>query len=109
MTKDEMQQLKDKYFAEYGDAGMKFMSFVIEQNMQIDLVKAGLGAALDRNEDMTNEFFKAFGKVHAHLTGSMAQALELSDDIANHIFDSATQAYELIRQKSDAGETKTND
>lgn len=109
MSEQEIQQLKDKYFAEYGDAGMKFMSFVLDQSMQLDLFKAALGAVINKDKEMSDQYLDAFGKVHAHLTGCMSEALELSDDIASHIFNSATEAYDLMRYRAETGESKTND
>ena len=109
MSEHEMQQLKDKYLAEFGDSGMKFMSFVLDQSMQLDLFKAALGAVINKDKEMSDQYLDAFGKVHAHLTGCMAEALKLSDDVAGHIFNSASEAYDLMRYKAETGESKTND
>lgn len=109
MNADQMKQIEEKYHEEYGDAGIKFMSFVLEQNLQIDLVKAAVGAALDKNEETAGQILDTFGLVHSHLTESFAKAMDLSDELASKIFDSASEAYEIMRYKSETGDSKTND
>lgn len=109
MDPDQLKQIQQKYVDEYGDAGLKFMSFVLEQNLQIDLVKAAVGAALDKNEELAGHILDTFGAVHSHLTESFASAMNLSDDLASKIFESAGEAYEIMRSKSETGESKTND
>ena len=109
MDADQLKQIQQKYFEEYGDAGLKFMSFVLEQNLQIDLVKAAVGAALDKDETMAGHILDTFGSVHSHLTESFAKAMNLSDEMASKIFDSAGEAYELMRHKAETGDSKTND
>jgi len=109
MNADQMKQIQQKYTEEYGDAGLKFMTFVLEQNLQIDLVKAAVGAALDKDENLTAYILYNFSSVHSMLTDSFAKAMNLSDEMASKIFNSAGEAYKLMRHQAETGESKTND
>lgn len=109
MNADQMKHIKEKYQEAYGDAGIKFLTFVIEQNLQIDLVKAAVESALDKNEEAVGQILDTFGTVHSHLTDSFAKAMNLSDELASEIFDTASETYEVLSSDFRTGDIKTND
>ncbi len=108
MNEKYLNTLREKYTEEFGDAGVKFMSFVIDQCMQLDLVKGAIESTIDKNEEATNSMVDAFSVIHSHLTGAMAEALSLSDEMSSRIFHSASEAYELMSHKAMTGEDKSD-
>lgn len=105
----DIEQLRKQYEADLGEIGVKFMTFCIEQNIQLDLLRGLTHAISEKDAELTDKLFKAFGVVHASLTESMSKALDLSEEESVRIFNAASEIYEMVRQQRTDGETKTND
>lgn len=105
----DIEQLKKQYEGDFGEIGVKFMTFCIEQNIQLDLLRGLIHAVGEKDGELSEKLFKAFGVVHASLTESMSKALDLSDEASVRIFNTASEIYELVRKQRTDGETKTND
>lgn len=107
--KSKFEELKSKYRDEFGDTGMRFMQFVLQQHLQIELLKAAVNAANENETEILDVIFDGFSRVHSNMTESYAATLDLSVEVAEKIFDAAGEAFEIIKPDVLNREGKTND
>lgn len=103
------QDLADKFQAEYGENGYRFMQFVLDQNMQLDIIKTAMQAAQENKIDVAVQMLNMFSDVHANMTALFAGAAKLTEENAVKIFNSANEEYVKTKEKAEPDEVKTND
>jgi len=109
MNDNQFDEIKSKYRSEFGDTGMKFMQFVLQQHLQIDLIRAAVSASAEGNSEVLEVIFDGFSRVHSNMTESYADILSLPVDLSEKIFDAAGEAYETIKPDGLKSEHRTND
>ena len=97
-------ELTDKFQKEYGNKGYKFMQFVLDQNIQLDIIKSAMQAAQEQNVDLAVEMLNTFTDVHANMTALFAATADLTEENAVKIFNAANEEYVKTKDEVNADE-----